>query len=72
MPDWIENAYGVWPPLPENVNELFAANVFVVGEIVNTDTTVTEALEILANESENHRYDEKCDIFSIGVVFHIL
>ena len=30
------------------------------------------APEILANESENHRYDEKCDLFSIGVIFHTL
>ena len=30
------------------------------------------APEILANESEDHRYTEKCDLFSIGVVLHIL
>ncbi len=30
------------------------------------------APEILSNESENHRYTEKCDLFSTGVIFHIL
>ena len=30
------------------------------------------APEILSNESEEHTYTEKCDIFSIGIIFHIL
>lgn len=30
------------------------------------------APEILANESENHRYGPKCDLFSVGIIFHIL
>ncbi|EGR28049.1 protein kinase domain protein [Ichthyophthirius multifiliis] len=30
------------------------------------------APEILSNESDQHRYTEKCDLFSIGVIFHIL
>ena len=30
------------------------------------------APEILENDSEKNRYNEKCDIFSIGVIFHIL
>ncbi|EAS07867.2 Serine/Threonine kinase domain protein (macronuclear) [Tetrahymena thermophila SB210] len=39
---------------------------------VHVGTPGFVAPEILANESENHRYDEKCDLFSIGVIFHIL
>ena len=30
------------------------------------------APEILAVESEDHTYSEKCDIFSAGVIFHML
>jgi calcium-dependent protein kinase len=30
------------------------------------------APEILANESEKHLYSEKCDLFSVGVIFHLL
>lgn len=39
---------------------------------VHVGTPGYVAPEILANESEKHRYTEKCDLFSIGVVFHIL
>lgn len=39
---------------------------------VHVGTPGFVAPEILANESESHRYDEKCDLFSIGVIFHIL
>lgn len=30
------------------------------------------APEILKDDSEDHKYDEKVDLFSIGVIFHIL
>jgi calcium-dependent protein kinase len=30
------------------------------------------APEILGNESEENRYSEKCDLFSIGIILHIL
>jgi calcium-dependent protein kinase len=30
------------------------------------------APEILAVESDDHVYSEKCDIFSAGVIFHML
>ncbi len=39
---------------------------------VHVGTPGYVAPEILANESESNRYNEKCDIFSIGVIFHIL
>lgn len=39
---------------------------------VHVGTPGYVAPEILANESENHTYSEVCDIFSIGVIFHIL
>lgn len=39
---------------------------------VHVGTPGFVAPEILANESETHRYNEKCDIFSVGAVFHIL
>ena len=39
---------------------------------VHVGTPGYVAPEILANESEDHIYSEKCDIFSIGVIFHIL
>lgn len=39
---------------------------------VHVGTPGYVAPEILANESDTHRYDEKCDLFSIGVIFHTL
>lgn len=39
---------------------------------VHVGTPGYVAPEILSNESDKHRYNEKCDLFSIGVVFHIL
>ena len=39
---------------------------------VHVGTPGYVAPEILANEHENNRYNEKCDLFSAGVIFHIL
>ena len=39
---------------------------------VHVGTPGFVAPEILANDDEDHRYDEKCDLFSIGIIFHIL
>lgn len=39
---------------------------------VHAGTPGFVAPEILANESEDHRYTEKCDLFSVGVIFHML
>ncbi|KRX08645.1 Protein kinase-like domain [Pseudocohnilembus persalinus] len=39
---------------------------------VHVGTPGYVAPEILANESESHTYTELCDIFSAGVIFHIL
>ncbi|EGR29001.1 protein kinase domain protein [Ichthyophthirius multifiliis] len=39
---------------------------------VHVGTPGYVAPEILANQSENHRYSEQCDLFSIGVILHIL
>ncbi|EGR32017.1 hypothetical protein IMG5_098530 [Ichthyophthirius multifiliis] len=39
---------------------------------VHVGTPGFVAPEILSNESEDHRYDEKCDIFSVGVILYIL
>lgn len=39
---------------------------------VHVGTPGYVAPEILANDSDDHRYNEKCDLFSIGVIFHTL
>lgn len=39
---------------------------------VHVGTPGYVAPEILSNESDMHRYNEKCDLFSIGVIFHTL
>ncbi|EGR31471.1 protein kinase domain protein [Ichthyophthirius multifiliis] len=39
---------------------------------VHVGTPGFVAPEILNNESENNRYTEKCDLFSIGVIMHIM
>lgn len=39
---------------------------------VHVGTPGFVAPEILANENESHRYGPKCDVFSVGIIFHIL
>lgn len=39
---------------------------------VHVGTPGYVAPEILSNEKDTHRYKEKCDIFSLGVIFHLL
>lgn len=39
---------------------------------VHVGTPGFVAPEILSNDSEDHRYTEKCDMFSVGVIFHQL
>ena len=40
--------------------------------IIHAGTPGYVAPEILKDKNDNNRYDDKCDLFGAGVIFHIL